>query len=138
MKPRDPEPIVVRKQIFLSEAEVKFRITQERIRELLSQEFGQFSPENIPLYEERLAYIASQTQMKVNDLSYKDYKFIPNEKCPMCGARIYYDGNWNNRIAKTPGWRCEKGGLLHHLQYRANIMMKRQGQEPYFKEVVNA
>lgn len=135
MTQREPEPITIRKQIFLSEAEVKYRIPVNRIREVLSQEFGEFSPMRIPEYEERLAYISSQTQAPINPPSYDHFTFIPDQKCPMCGSRIYSDPVWNDRMHKIPGWRCESGGLLHYLQWRANKMMARRGQVPCFQEV---
>lgn len=138
MTKENPGSIVVQRQIFLSEAEVKYRIPVNRIREILSTEFGGFSPDDIPDYERRLAYISSQILMPVPEPSYDGYNFIPDEKCPICGSRIYYDATWNNKISRTPGWRCEEGGLLHHLQWRANNIMRIKGQTPYFKEVINA
>lgn len=44
------------------------------------------------------------------------------------------DRNWSDRDEagrRTPGWRCQKGGLLHFLQNKAGRVKKRLAENPW-------
>jgi len=51
--------------------------------------------------------------------------------CPICGGKTYPDRNWNGKYTKTLGWRCEKGGLRHFLEAKAECIKKQQSENPW-------
>jgi hypothetical protein len=51
--------------------------------------------------------------------------------CPICGSRTYRDRNWDGKYTKTLGWRCEKGGLRHFLEAKAEWIKKLQKENPW-------
>jgi hypothetical protein len=44
--------------------------------------------------------------------------------CPICGGDTFRDPNWDGKHTKTPGWRCQNGGLSHFLQAKAQHIQK--------------
>lgn len=52
-------------------------------------------------------------------------------RCPICGGRSYRDPTWDGRHTRTLGWRCEKGGLSHFLEARAEKIRKQQAENPW-------
>ena len=51
--------------------------------------------------------------------------------CPICGSKTYRDRNWDGKYTKTLGWRCEKGGLRHFLEAKAEWIKKLQKENPW-------
>lgn len=51
--------------------------------------------------------------------------------CPICGSKTYRDRNWDGKYSKTLGWRCEKGGLRHFLEAKAERIKKQQAENPW-------
>ena len=39
--------------------------------------------------------------------------------CPICGGKTYPDRTWDGKFTRTLGWRCQKGGLRHFLEAKA-------------------
>ena len=39
--------------------------------------------------------------------------------CPICGGKTYPDRTWDGKFTRTLGWRCQKGGLSHFLEAKA-------------------
>ena len=55
----------------------------------------------------------------------------PEFTCPICGGKTYPDHRWDGKYTKSPGWRCEKGGLRHFLQAKAEQIKKQQAENPW-------
>lgn len=51
--------------------------------------------------------------------------------CPICGAKTYPDPAWNGKYTKTLGWRCQKGGLKHFLDAKAQEIQKNLAENPW-------
>ena len=51
--------------------------------------------------------------------------------CPICGSKTYRDRNWDGKYTRTLGWRCEKGGLRHFLEAKAEWIKKLQEENPW-------
>ncbi|MDD5371163.1 MAG: hypothetical protein PHQ40_18940 [Anaerolineaceae bacterium] len=51
--------------------------------------------------------------------------------CPICGGRTYRDRNWDGKYTKTLGWRCEKGGLRHFLEAKAERIKQQLAVNPW-------
>lgn len=51
--------------------------------------------------------------------------------CPICGAAIFRDPVWDNRSTHRPGWRCEKGGLVHFLEFNTRRISQRLAEDPW-------
>lgn len=54
--------------------------------------------------------------------------------CPVCGGKITADRTWTDRDGagrRVPGWRCERGGLRHFLQAKAERVKKRLAEKPW-------
>jgi hypothetical protein len=51
--------------------------------------------------------------------------------CPICGGKTYPDRNWDGKYTKEPGWRCEKGGLRHFLEAKAERIKQQLAQNPW-------
>ena len=43
----------------------------------------------------------------------------PMPPCPICGAEVVRDQEWDGKYTKELGWRCTAGGLNHFLQAKA-------------------
>lgn len=55
----------------------------------------------------------------------------PIPTCPICGSKTYRDTNWDSKYTHELGWRCEKGGLLHFLESKADRIKKNVARHPY-------
>ena len=53
------------------------------------------------------------------------------KNCPICGARIEPDHVWDGKYTHQPGWRCQKGGVSHFLEAKANRIQKQLAQNPW-------
>jgi len=51
--------------------------------------------------------------------------------CPICGSRAYRDHIWDGKFTRTFGWRCEKGGLRHFLEAKANRIKQQLADNPW-------
>ena len=51
--------------------------------------------------------------------------------CPICGSKTYRDRNWDGKYTRTLGWRCEKGGLRHFLEAKAEKIKKQIAENPF-------
>ena len=51
--------------------------------------------------------------------------------CPICGGKTYPDHLWDGKYTKEPGWRCEKGGLRHFLDAKAQRIQKQLAENPW-------
>lgn len=51
--------------------------------------------------------------------------------CPICGAAIHRDPTWDLHRSHRPGWRCEKGGLVHFLEYNTRRIAKQFSEDPW-------
>ena len=51
--------------------------------------------------------------------------------CPICGGKAYRDRDWDGKYTHTLGWRCEKGGLRHFLEAKAERIRKQQAENPW-------
>lgn len=51
--------------------------------------------------------------------------------CPICGAKTHPDRNWDGKYTKSPGWRCEKGGLRHFLEAKGERIRKQFAKNPW-------
>ena len=51
--------------------------------------------------------------------------------CPICGGKTHRDRNWDGKYTKEPGWRCEKGGLRHFLEAKAERIKKQLAENPW-------
>lgn len=58
----------------------------------------------------------------------------PALTCPICGGDTIVDRVWIDRDAegrRRAGWRCEKGGLGHFLEAKAERVKKRLSANPW-------
>ncbi len=58
----------------------------------------------------------------------------PAPTCSICGGKIFVDRTWTDRDTegrRIPGWRCEKGGLSHFLEAKAERVKKRLADNPW-------
>jgi DNA-directed RNA polymerase subunit RPC12/RpoP len=51
--------------------------------------------------------------------------------CPICGSRVFPDHRWDGKYSRKPGWRCQKGGLSHFLQAKAEGIRKHRAENPW-------
>ena len=51
--------------------------------------------------------------------------------CPICGSRTFRDRTWDGRYTRTLGWRCEKGGLRHFLEAKAERIKQQLADNPW-------
>lgn len=51
--------------------------------------------------------------------------------CPICGGKTFRDRKWDGKHTKTLGWRCEKGGLAHFLEAKANVIKSNVNKNPW-------
>ena len=51
--------------------------------------------------------------------------------CPICGGRTYRDRTWDGKYTRTLGWRCEKGGLRHFLEAKAERIKQQLAENPW-------
>ncbi len=51
--------------------------------------------------------------------------------CPICGGRTYRDRTWDGKYTRTLGWRCEKGGLRHFLEAKAERIKQQLADNPW-------
>ncbi len=51
--------------------------------------------------------------------------------CPICGNRTYRDRTWDGKYTRTLGWRCEKGGLRHFLEAKAQRIRQQMAANPW-------
>ena len=51
--------------------------------------------------------------------------------CPICGGRTYRDRTWDGKYTCTLGWRCEKGGLRHFLEAKAERIQQQLAENPW-------
>jgi hypothetical protein len=51
--------------------------------------------------------------------------------CPICGAAIHRDPTWDCHYSHRPGWRCEKGGLAHFLEFNTRRIAKQFSEDPW-------
>ena len=51
--------------------------------------------------------------------------------CPICGSKTYRDRHWDGKYTRTLGWRCEKGGLRHFLEAKAEKIKKQIAENPW-------
>ena len=51
--------------------------------------------------------------------------------CPICGAKTFPDHRWDGKYTKTPGWRCEEGGLRHFLEAKSERIKKQFAENPW-------
>lgn len=51
--------------------------------------------------------------------------------CPICGGKAYRDRDWDGKYTHTLGWRCEKGGLRHFLEAKAERIKKQLAENPW-------
>ncbi len=55
----------------------------------------------------------------------------PEFTCPICGGKTYPDHRWDGRYTKTPGWRCEKGGVRHFLEAKGKQIQQQLAENPW-------
>ncbi len=55
----------------------------------------------------------------------------PEFTCPICGAKTYPDHRWDGKYTKTPGWRCEKGGVRHFLEAKGKQIQQQLAENPW-------
>ncbi len=51
--------------------------------------------------------------------------------CPIYGGRTYRDYTWDGKYTHTLGWRCEKGGLRHFLEAKAERIRRQLAENPW-------
>ncbi len=51
--------------------------------------------------------------------------------CQICGSKTYRDRTWDGKYTKTLGWRCEKGGLSHFLEAKAERIKQQLAENPW-------
>ncbi len=51
--------------------------------------------------------------------------------CPICGSSTTRDRNWDGKYTHELGWRCEKGGILHFLQAKAERIKRNIAAHPW-------
>ncbi len=51
--------------------------------------------------------------------------------CPICGSRTYRDRIWDGKYTHKLGWRCERGGLRHFLEAKAERIKKQMAENPW-------
>ena len=51
--------------------------------------------------------------------------------CPICGGKTYRDRTWDGKYTHTLGWRCEKGGLRHFLDAKAERIKEQLAKHPW-------
>ena len=51
--------------------------------------------------------------------------------CPICGGKTYRDRTWDGKYTRTLGWRCQKGGLRHFLEAKAEKIRRQQAANPW-------
>ena len=51
--------------------------------------------------------------------------------CPICGSKTYRDRNWDGKYTRTLGWKCEKGGLRHFLEAKAERIKQQLADNPW-------
>ncbi len=51
--------------------------------------------------------------------------------CLICGSRTYRDRTWDGKYTRTLGWRCEKGGLHHFLEAKAQRIRQQMAANPW-------
>ena len=51
--------------------------------------------------------------------------------CPICGSKTYRDRTWDGKYTKTLGWRCEKAGLRHFLEAKAERIKQQLAENPW-------
>ena len=56
---------------------------------------------------------------------------VSHPVCPICGAKTYPDHCWDGKYTKSPGWRCEKGGLRHFLEAKSERIKKQFAENPW-------
>jgi len=49
--------------------------------------------------------------------------------CPICGGKTYPDRTWDGKFTRTLGWRCQKGGLRHFLEAKAERIKQQLAQK---------
>ena len=122
------------RQIFVSDSSVKYGWDPAFIKLKLHEKYqDSFDPTKLDEYDNYLAEIKSRT---VETLPSLDRPRVTIEKanCPICGAPIYNDDKWFGRYTRTPGWGCTEGGSLHFIQWKANQICRKRGQNIPFKE----
>jgi len=60
------------------------------------------------------------------------------QSCPICGASINRDPSWDFTHSHRPGWRCQKGGLAHFLEFNTRRIAKQFTQDPWLIQPVFA
>lgn len=56
---------------------------------------------------------------------------VPEFLCPICGAKTYPDHRWDGKYTKTPGWRCQKGGVRHFLEVKGKQIQQQLAENPW-------
>ncbi len=51
--------------------------------------------------------------------------------CPICGSKTFRDRAWDGKYTRELGWRCQKGGLGHFLQAKAERIQKNLAENPW-------
>lgn len=56
---------------------------------------------------------------------------VPEFLCPICGAKTYPDHRWDGKYTKTPGWRCQNGGVRHFLEVKGKQIQQQLAENPW-------
>ena len=56
---------------------------------------------------------------------------VPEFLCPICGAKTYPDHRWDGKYTKTPGWRCQNGGMRHFLEVKGKQIQQQLAENPW-------
>ena len=56
---------------------------------------------------------------------------VPEFLCPICGAKTHPDHRWDGKYTKTPGWRCQKGGVRHFLEVKGKQIQQQLAENPW-------
>jgi hypothetical protein len=113
------------KQIYVSNAEIKYRLSADQIKAIIEEDFGGFDPKLISQYDEKLALVRSQRQMPIGNIKTHIPEFIPDQTCPICGLRIRHSYRMRSKNKDAQPFECESGGISHYLQWRTRSIAER-------------
>jgi endogenous inhibitor of DNA gyrase (YacG/DUF329 family) len=113
------------RQIYVSNAEIKFRLPADQIKGIIEDEFGGFDPKLTSQYDERLALVRSQRPMPLANEKERIPDFIPDAKCPICGSRIRHNYRWKSKNKEMQPFSCERTEISHYLEWRTGIIAQR-------------
>ena len=55
----------------------------------------------------------------------------PLPPCPICGAKVIREPDWDGKYTHELGWRCSQGGIRHFLQQKLERIRKNWIEHPY-------